>query len=138
MRMSRAFRLPLLIGLAFAFTMSHADSPPKTDDPFLWLEDVQGEKALDWVRQRNALSQKELTARPEYAPTRAQALEVLNSKDRIPYVSRRGDWLYNFWQDESHKRGLWRRATLAEYRKAEPRWETLLDLDELARAEGEN
>ncbi|HEY0858468.1 MAG TPA: prolyl oligopeptidase family serine peptidase [Albitalea sp.] len=118
-----------------------SDSPPAAsaiDDPFLWLEEVQGEKALDWVRERNAQSQKELTARPEYAPIRSQVLDVLNSKDRIPYVSRRGNWLYNLWQDETHKRGLWRRTTLAEYRKREPAWETLIDLDALGKAEGEN
>lgn len=113
-------------------------APPAADDPYLWLEEVLGDKALQWVRERNAVSQKELTARPEYAPVRAQLLEVLNSKDRIPYVSRRGPWLYNFWQDEAHKRGLWRRTTLAEYRKAEPAWEVLLDLDALAKAENEN
>jgi prolyl oligopeptidase len=118
--------------------MSDSPPPASADDPFLWLEDVQGERALDWVRQRNALSQKELMARPEYAPAHAQILEVLNSRDRIPFVSRRGDWFYNFWQDEDHKRGLWRRTRLAEYRKPEPAWETLLDLDALSKAEGEN
>lgn len=107
-------------------------------DPFVWLEDVQGERALNWVRERNALSQKELMARPEYAPTKVQLLEVLNAKDRIPAVARRGDWLYNFWQDEANKRGLWRRTTLAEYRKPQPAWETVLDLDALAKAENEN
>jgi prolyl oligopeptidase len=65
-------------------------------------------------------------------------LDVLNAKDRIPYISRRGNWLYNLWQDEAHKRGLWRRTTLAEYRKAEPAWETVIDLDALGKAEGEN
>lgn len=113
-------------------------SEPAAADPFVWLEDVQGEKALDWVRERNALSQKELMARPEFAPTKAQLLEVLNAKDRIPNVARRGDWLYNFWQDEKNKRGLWRRTTLAEYRKAQPQWETVLDLDALGKAENEN
>ncbi|MBC7956166.1 MAG: S9 family peptidase, partial [Cytophagales bacterium] len=78
------------------------------------------------------------TARPEYAPTKAQLLEVLNAKDRIPAVARRGEWLYNFWQDETNKRGLWRRTTLAEYRKPQPAWETVLDLDALAKAENEN
>jgi len=107
-------------------------------DPFAWLEEVQGEKALNWVRERNALSQSELTARPEYAPIKAQMLEVLNAKDRIPAVARRGDWLYNLWQDENNKRGLWRRTTLAEFRKPQPAWETVLDLDALATAEGEN
>ncbi len=134
-----ALCLALVLTLAAPHAMS--DSPPTAtaiDDPFLWLEEVQGEKALNWVRERNAQSQKELTARPEYAPIRSQVLDVLNSKDRIPYVSRRGDWLYNLWQDETHKRGLWRRTTLAEYRKREPAWETLIDLDALGKAEGEN
>jgi prolyl oligopeptidase len=126
--------------LACACTTTAMKDRPSSadDDAFLWLEDVLGDRALAWVRERNALSQKELTARPEYAPFRAEVLDVLNAKDRIPYVSRRGDWLYNFWQDEVHKRGLWRRTTLAEYRRSEPRWDTLLDLDALARAEGEN
>ena len=110
----------------------------ETDDPFLWLEDVQGEAALAWVRERNAESQKVLMARPEYAPTRERLLQVMNSKERIPYISRRGAWFYNLWQDETHKRGLWRRTSLAEYRQAAPAWETVLDLDALAAAEGEN
>ncbi len=107
-------------------------------DPHRWLEDVLGEPALAWVRERNALTEQQLTARPEYAPMRAALLDVLNASDRIPYFARRGDWLYNFWQDEHHKRGLWRRTTLAEYRRAEPAWDVLLDLDALAAAEGEN
>jgi prolyl oligopeptidase len=119
-------------------TMSQTPAAASPADPFAWLEDVQGERALNWVRERNVLSQKELTARPEYAPTKAQLLEVLNAKDRIPAVARRGDWLYNFWQDEANKRGLWRRTTLAEYRKPQPAWETVLDLDALAKAENEN
>lgn len=135
-----AFGLAALLNLAIALP-AMSDTPataPAPEDPYLWLEDVHGDKALQWVRERNALSQKQLTARPEYAPIRAQLLEVLNAKDRIPYVSRRGPWLYNFWQDEANKRGLWRRTTLAEYRKPQPAWETVLDLDALGRAEGEN
>ncbi len=111
-------------------------TPP--DTAFGWLEDVQGEPALAWVRERNAVSETLLTARPEYAPLRAQLLAVLDSKDRIPNVTRRGDFFYNLWQDEDHKRGLWRRTTLAEYRQARPAWETVLDLDALGQAEGEN
>jgi prolyl oligopeptidase len=107
-------------------------------DPFLWLEDVLGDAALAWVRERNAQSQQVLQARPEYEPTRARLLEIMNSKERIAQVSRRGDHLYNLWQDETHKRGLWRRTTLAEYRKPEPAWDSVLDLDALAAAEGEN
>ena len=118
--------------------MPQTEPASTADDPFQWLEEVQGDKALAWVRERNAESQKVLQARPEYEPTRARMLEILNSKDRIPAVSRRGNWLYNLWQDEQNKRGLWRRTTLAEYRKAQPAWETVLDLDALAAAEKEN
>ncbi|MEO8153018.1 MAG: prolyl oligopeptidase family serine peptidase [Rhizobacter sp.] len=131
-----------LAAALFAFIASHAmpQTPAATQnaDPFQWLEEVQGERALTWVRERNALSQKELTARPEYEPIKSQLLGVLNAKDRIPTVARRGDWLYNLWQDETNKRGLWRRTTLAEYRKPQPAWETVLDIDALAKAENEN
>jgi len=108
------------------------------DDPYLWLEDVHGEAALAWVRERNADALRVLQARPEYEPTRSRLLALLNAKERIPQVSRRGDHLYNLWQDETHLRGLWRRTTLAEYRRPDPAWETVLDLDALGAAEGEN
>ncbi|MFT3955054.1 MAG: prolyl oligopeptidase family serine peptidase [Piscinibacter sp.] len=111
---------------------------PTDDDPHQWLEEVQGDKALAWVRERNAETMKQLGSRADFAPTRAKLLAVLNSSDRIPAVSRRGDWLYNLWQDGTHKRGLWRRTTLAEYRKAQPAWETVIDLDALGAAEKEN
>ena len=113
---------------------------PDTDpiDPFLWLEDVLGEAALAWVRERNTESQRVLQARPEYEPIRAGLLEMMNSKQRIPQVSRRADFFYNLWQDESHKRGLWRRTGFDDYRRPDPAWETVLDLDALAAAEGEN
>ncbi len=111
---------------------------PTDDDPYLWLEEVQGERALAWVRERNAESEGLLTARPEYAPIREQLLAVLNSKERIPQVTRRGDHFYNLWRDDTHPRGLWRRTTLAGYRQPDPDWETVLGIDALAAAEGEN
>jgi prolyl oligopeptidase len=113
-------------------------STPETLDPYLWLEEVDGEPALAWVRERNAESQQRLGASPVYTSTRERLLAVLNSKDRIPYVTRRGELFYNLWQDEAHPRGLWRRTTLDSYRQPEPAWETVLDLDTLAAAEGEN
>jgi prolyl oligopeptidase len=107
-------------------------------DPFLWLEEVLEEPSLQWVRERNDHCQRVLQGRPEYAEIRSSMLEMMNSKERIPQVSRRGDYFYNLWQDNSHKRGLWRRTTLAEYEKAEPAWESVLNIDELAATEGEN
>ncbi|MCE9659242.1 MAG: prolyl oligopeptidase family serine peptidase [Burkholderiales bacterium] len=121
----------LLSPLAFAVE-------PMTDDPYLWLEDVTGARALDWARARNAESAKALETRPDYAATYARLLAIYNSRDRVPYVRRHGDWFYNLWQDEKNKRGLLRRARLADYRKAEVPWETVLDLDALGAAEKEN
>ncbi len=113
-------------------------APDMTDDPWLWLEDIYGDRSLDWVRARNAVCRKELEALPDFEPTRARLLAIMDSKERIPYVSKRGDGFYNFWRDAKHVRGVWRRTTLAEYRKAEPAWETVIDLDALAAAEKEN
>jgi prolyl oligopeptidase len=109
-----------------------------SEDPYLWLEDVSGEKALNWVRQQNATSQKELESLPDFEPMQKRLLDILDSKEKIPYVSKHGAWYYNFWRDEKYVRGLWRRTTLAEFKKAQPAWETVLDLDQLASDEKEN
>lgn len=115
-----------------------AMTPSADQDPYLWLEDVTGERALAWVRERNAETRQQLEAEPGFVATRERIRAILDSKDKIPDVHRRGDWLYNLWRDEHHPRGLWRRTTMAEFRKPEPAWETVLDLDALGRAEGEN
>jgi len=108
------------------------------DDPNLWLEEVASDEALAWVRERNAESEQELTARPSYAALRTRLKTILDSKERIPYVGRHNGLFYNFWRDAEHPRGIWRRTTLDSYREAEPQWETVLDLDLLARDEDEN
>lgn len=107
-------------------------------DPYLWLEEVQGDKALAWVRERNAVSTALLQAQPLFADNRAKVLDVLNNRDQIPRVTRRGDYLYNFWRDAKNPRGLWRRTHLEEYRKVQPKWDVLIDLDALGKAENEN
>ena len=108
------------------------------DDPLRWLEDVTGETALEWVTEHNTRTLDALSGRTGFAELRDQLREVLDSDDRIPFVTRRGDYLYNFWQDAAKPRGLWRRTTLEEYRRPQPEWEVLLDIDELAEAEDEN
>lgn len=108
------------------------------DDPFLWLEDVEGDAALNWVRERNAQAEALLASDAEFDGLRQRLRAALNAPGRIPGVVRRGDWLYNFWQDAAHPRGLWRRTTLASYRQAEPEWHVVLDVDALGRAEGES
>nr|WP_245593973.1 prolyl oligopeptidase family serine peptidase [Arenimonas metalli] len=108
------------------------------DDPHLWLEDVEGKEALDWVRARNAVSEKQLAGDPGFDALRTSLLEVLDSDARIPYVGKMGDFYYNFWRDKQNPQGVWRRTTLAEYRKDAPKWEVLLDIDALGKAEGVN
>lgn len=107
---------------------------PDGADPYLWLEDVTGAEALDWVRARN----KPTTAAfcdAEFERMRVEALEVLDTDARIPYVNRRGNYLYNFWRDAANPPGLWRRTTLDSYRTDSPGWDVLIDVDELGRAD---
>ena len=106
-----------------------------SDDPFLWLEDVHSTRAMDWVKKENAVTTKQFVGNAEFTKTRDGILEVLDSDARIPDVRRMGDHLYNFWRDKAHPRGIWRRTTLPEYRKANPQWEVLLDVDALNKAE---
>ncbi|WP_319453414.1 MULTISPECIES: prolyl oligopeptidase family serine peptidase [unclassified Mycobacterium] len=107
------------------------------DDPKLWLEDVTGEDALDWVRRHNEPTVATFSGE-RFERMRAEALEVLDTDTRIPYTRRRGDHLYNYWKDAEHPKGLWRRTTLESYRTDNPDWDVVLDLDALAAAEGEN
>jgi prolyl oligopeptidase len=108
------------------------------EDPFLWLEEVEGERALAWVREQNERSLDILTAHPAYDAMFGEAKAILNADDRIPTVTLRGDYAYNYWQDAEHVRGIWRRTPTAAYLSGDPEWETLLDVDALAEEEGEN
>lgn len=110
----------------------------ETDDPFLWLEDVEGDEALAWVREQNARSLARLEADPHYEGLYDTVLKIITAEDRIPYPMFLGDGVSNFWQDSVHVRGFARRTTLASYRTAEPAWETIYDLDALAAVEGRN
>ena len=136
----RALAFTAALGLAPTLpTMSPAATPAPADDALdLWLEDVQGERALAWVRERNAQARRVLEAHPRFAAMREGFRAILDSKARIPTITRRGGFVYNLWQDAEHPRGLWRRSTLDSYRLPQPAWDVLLDLDALGRAEGEN
>ena len=109
-----------------------------TPDPNLWLEDVEGQAALDWVRAQNAEAMAALAEAPGFTALRDDLRAILDSEDRIPDVDRIGAHYYNFWKDKAHPAGLWRRTTLEEYRKPAPAWETVLDLDAINAAEKEN
>jgi prolyl oligopeptidase len=133
--MKSLLRLPLF-GLIFVMSgLALAGDP---EDPRIWLEDVTGDRALAWVRERNAESTAELTKSEAFQTLDKRLLAVLDSNAKIPMISKIGPYYYNFWKDATHKRGLWRRTSLDEYRKAEPAWETVIDLDALGAAEKEN
>lgn len=104
---------------------------PAAPDPFGWLEEVEGEAALTWVRARNEQASATLGGATGFDDLKQGILQVLDSDDRIPEVSRLGELYYNFWRDATHERGIWRRTTLDSYRTASPEWEILLDLDAL-------
>ena len=104
-------------------------------DEFLWLEDLENGKSLDWVKKHNSVAIDELGSISLYNEFYETNLKNFQSKEKIPYASIRGNYLYNFWKDEKNIRGLIRRTTLKEYKKEKPNWETVLDIDELAKKE---
>jgi prolyl oligopeptidase len=138
----------LLIPNAMAQTAPAAPNPPlqpggfatsDATDPYLWLEEVEGERAMAWVRAHNEHSLGVLQGDPRYEGLHQQALEIVQSRDRIPSPGFTHDGhIDNFWQDAEHVRGVWRRTTLDSYRTETPDWETVLDFDALAAAEGQN
>lgn len=115
-----------------------ANQPPGTGDPFLWLEQVRGARAIAWVKAENAKTVAVLERDPRYHTFYAESLKIFESKERIPYPRYIGGLLYNFWQDHSHVRGILRRTTLTTYATTTPAWTTVLDLDAVAKAEKAN
>jgi prolyl oligopeptidase len=127
------FLVTILLGfVAISFVVA------QEEDPYLWLEEVEGEKALAWAEETSAETVEVLEARPEFEQLHKQLLEIYTSRDRIPNPRIDGAWIYNFWQDQQHVRGIWRRTFLDQYVEESPAWETVLDLDALAEDEDEN
>ncbi|AUZ54215.1 S9 family peptidase [Stenotrophomonas acidaminiphila] len=136
--MSRLSSACLAAGLFTASLSGAAMAADDGQDKYAWLEDVTGDKPLAWVKEQNAKAEARLAQSPQFKEMEAGIRAVLDSDAKIPGVEKIGDYYYNFWKDKQHERGVWRRTTLVEYRKAEPLWETVLDLDALNKAEGEN
>ncbi|ROR72598.1 prolyl oligopeptidase family serine peptidase [Bogoriella caseilytica] len=107
------------------------------EDQFAWLEEVEGEEQLTWVRARNTEAEERLRT-GRFESVSAEILEVLDSSEKIPAVVQRGEYLYNFWTDAAAERGIWRRTTWESYRTEQPEWEVLIDVDALAAAEDVN
>jgi prolyl oligopeptidase len=125
--------LPNSIRLAMA-----ADGGTSAADQFLWLEELQGKAAQAWIKQENQRTTARFAQGEGFRQVEKQVLAILNKESQIPWVTKRGEYYYNFWQDQANPRGLWRRTTLQEYRKDQPNWETVLDIDALGKAEGKD
>jgi prolyl oligopeptidase len=104
-------------------------------DKYQWLEEVQGTAAIDWVKIKNEESIQKIKNHPWFSEIESNALKIFNSKDKIPFVSLEGEYVYNLWNDEVHIQGIYRRTKVTEYLKADPSWEILIDLDELSKKE---
>ncbi|GAB2839809.1 prolyl oligopeptidase family serine peptidase [Pseudoduganella ginsengisoli] len=127
-----------LLLCAAAQAEAPSPAPALNTDPYLWLEDVSSERALDWVRQWNDLTTSRLGALPGFQQTSKAIREIVDSRERIPFVEKQGKYVYNFWKDAGHPRGVLRRTTLERYKSSAPKWDTVLDVDRLARDEKEN
>ena len=101
----------LMVLLMTVATPLYAQSSPDDEDQFQWLEEVLGEKPLDWVKQQNGQSTGELSKSPRFQQFNDRILQILDSNAKIPMISKAGDWYYNFWRDAKNRRGLWRRTT---------------------------
>ena len=123
---------------AALLTFAAAKGADSVEDPYIWLEDVHGEKPLAWVKEQNARSTAILKADPDYQKDYDALLKILDATDRIPYGSVDHQYVFNFWQDAANPKGVWRRTTVADYATTEPHWDVLLDVDKLARDEKEN
>ena len=126
------------VAAIYPLQQAHAADLTAAPDAFQWLEDVTGDKPLDWVRAQNKVTRSKLDGDAGFNQLRSDLTVVLDSKDRIPTIRKIGNAVYNFWTDTEHPRGVWRKTSLADYRHAQPKWDVVLDIDALAKAENEN
>ena len=122
---------------ALALSCSSAAVAAAQDaDPYLWLEDIEGEKALGWVKQENAATDALIVGRPGFEPDRKRAREILDDDRQIAMPGEvMGDMITNLWRDAANPRGLWRQSPLDAYLAGKPVWTTLIDVDALGKAE---
>ena len=119
-------------------SVAAAKGADSVEDPYLWLEDVQGAKALAWVGQQNARSTRMLKTHPDYHGDYDALLNIMDATDRIPDGDVSHRYVFHYWQDTTHPKGIWRRTTIADYAAPKPHWEVLLDVDKLSADEKEN
>ena len=130
----RFLKIGLLIGVVFSLLIS-CEMKKEQEDPFIWLEEIDGEKQLDWAKDHNDATVAILEKEPGFQAIFDKNMEIYDSKERIAYPSMRGKYVYNVWKDDKNPRGLWRRTSLNNYLKGNPKWETVLDIDALSEKE---
>lgn len=123
-----------LSAAALAMTVASAHGAEQAD-PYLWLEDVESKDALEWVKKHNGQTDAYLEKKSQYDAFYDDSLAVLNAQDRLAYPTRRGTFYYNFWQDDTHVKGIYRRTSAQSYAQKAPEWETVIDIDALAQHE---
>ena len=129
----------LVIALSILFLGSCSDGKVvNTQDPYLWLEEVEGDAALQWVNSQNEITQARYTNSERFNETYQFLLDEYNSDDRIPYAYVQNGEMYNFWRDESNVRGIWRKTSIEKYQEEKVEWEVIIDVDQLAKAEDKN
>jgi prolyl oligopeptidase len=121
-----------------SFAAAPQTEPTESADSYLWLEDVYGSRAMDWVKAQNAKTSAVLESDPHYPSLLDDAKSLEMAEDRIPEPHVLGGKIYNFWQDAAHQHGIWRETTLEDYPAPSPKWRTILDLDSLSSAEHGN
>lgn len=133
--------LTLALALSACSTLNRKNEVPTMtqEDPYLWLEEVESEKALNFAKVENEKTIRALKNHPLFAGIEKSTREILLSPSRLPNLNfYDGKYVYNFWQDDKSVRGLWRRTSLKEIKSKTPVWEPVLDLDLLAKSENEN
>lgn len=134
----RSFFL-LTAAVAMIFNMGCATYGTQVQhDPYVWLEEIESPRALDWVQKENDRTLAHFEKNPSYQEIQKEALEIMSNQDRIPYISFAGKWVYNFWTDEKNPRGLLRRTTYENYKTKRPKWEVVLDVDQLNKKENKS
>ncbi|VAW38355.1 Prolyl endopeptidase [hydrothermal vent metagenome] len=110
----------------------------QAQDKYLWLENIDDEKSMQWVTKHNKITDNKLASTALYKDLYSQALTVLNTKNKLPSISQNGKWIYNLWQDSQNPRGIYRRTTLKQFKKDQPKWQTILDMDKYSQQQGQN
>lgn len=138
MSSSLAKRFLFLTGFMLLSSGAPQDEARAQSDPYLWLEDIESERAMEWVRTQNARTFEALEHSPVFDRLYEEALAIMTSDARLPRGQIVGNDFHDFWQDEDHVRGVWRRTSIDSLVAQDPDWEALLDFDELAEQEDEN